>query len=67
MFVRELLLIGQAAKMLNITSATVKDLCLLGELEYTSLLNGKIYVYKDSVDEFKRDLEEQIKTREERE
>ena len=57
MYVRELISVSQAARIIGVSSSVTKDLMLLGTLEYVALLNGKIYVYQDSVLDFKKQLE----------
>ena len=43
--------------MLNMKKDLVKDLMLLGILEYTTTHSMSIYVYKDSVDDFIKNQE----------
>ena len=57
MFIRELLPISKAERMLNMKKDLVKDLMLLGILEYTTTHSMRIYVYKDSVDDFIKNQE----------
>ena len=57
MFIRELLPISKAERMLNMKKDLVKDLMLLGILEYTTTHSMSIYVYKDSVDNFIKNQE----------
>ena len=57
MFIRELLPISKAESMLNMKKDLVKDLMLLGILEYTTTHSMSIYVYKDSVDDFIKNQE----------
>jgi len=57
MFIRELLPISKAERMLNMKKDLVKDLMLLGILEYTTTHSMSIYVYKDSVDDFIKNQE----------
>ena len=57
MFIRELLPISKAERMLNMKKDLVKDLMLLGVLEYTTTHSMSIYVYKDSVDDFIKNQE----------
>lgn len=57
MFIRELLPISKAERMLNMKKDLVKDLMLLGILEYTTTHSMRIYVYKDSVDNFIKNQE----------
>ena len=52
MFIRELLPVSTVGHMLNLRTEAVKDLMLLGVLEYTTTHSMNIYVYKDSVDNF---------------
>ena len=46
MFIRELIPIPKAERMLNMKKDLVKDLMLLGILEYTTTHSMSIYVYK---------------------
>ena len=57
MFIRELIPIPKAERMLNMKKDLVKDLMLLGILEYTTTHSMSIYVYKDSVDDFIKNQE----------
>ena len=57
MFIRELIPISKAERMLNMKKDLVKDLMLLGILEYTTTHSMRIYVYKDSVDNFIKNQE----------
>ena len=57
MFIRELIPIPKAERMLNMKKDLVKDLMLLGILEYTTTHSMRIYVYKDSIDDFIKNQE----------
>ena len=57
MFIRELIPISKAERMLNMKKDLVKDLMLLGILEYTTTHSMSIYVYKDSIDDFIKNQE----------
>ena len=57
MFIRELMPIPKAERMLNMKKDLVKDLMLLGILEYTTTHSMSIYVYKDSIDDFIKNQE----------
>ena len=57
MFIRELITIPKAERMLNMKKDLVKDLMLLGILEYTTTHSMSIYVYKDSIDDFIKNQE----------
>lgn len=57
MFIRELIPIPKAERMLNMKKDLVKDLMLLGILEYATTHSMRIYVYKDSVDDFIKNQE----------
>lgn len=57
MFIRELIPIPKAERMLNMKKDLVKDLMLLGILEYTTTHAMSIYVYKDSIDDFIKNQE----------
>ena len=57
MFIRELIPIPKAERMLSMKKDLVKDLMLLGILEYTTTHSMRIYVYKDSVDDFIKNQE----------
>ena len=57
MFIRELIPIPKAERMLNMKKDLVKDLMLLGILEYTTTHSMSIYVYKDSIDGFIKNQE----------
>ena len=57
MFIRELIPIPKAERMLNMKKDLVKDLMLLGILEYTTTHSMSIYVYKDSIDDFIKNQE----------
>ena len=57
MFIRELIPIPKAERMLNMKKDLVKDLMLLGILEYTTTHSMIIYVYKYSVDDFIKNQE----------
>ena len=57
MFIRELIPIPKAERMLNMKNDLVKDLMLLWILEYTTTHSMSIYVYKDSVDDFIKNQE----------
>ena len=57
MFIRELIPIPKAERMLNMKKDLVKDLMLLGILEYTTTHSMSNYVYKDSVDDFIKNQE----------
>ena len=53
----ELIPIPKAERMLNMKKDLVKDLMLLGILEYTTTHSMSIYVYKDSIDDFIKNQE----------
>ena len=57
MFIRELIPIPKAERMLNMKKDLVKALMLLGILEYTTTHSMSIYVYKDSIDDFIKNQE----------
>ena len=57
MFIRELIPIPKAERMLNMKKDLVKDQMELGIWEYTTTHSMSIYVYKDSVDDFIKNQE----------
>ena len=57
MFIRELIPIPKAERMLSMKKDLVKDFMLLGILEYTTTHSMSIYVYKDSIDDFIKNQE----------